>query len=183
MSDTESWQMVRKRILARDGHECQFCGMGMDEHRAKYGRELAVHHIVPKHPAGDDADDNLLTVCISCHKTVESLHARKLVERYNLDADDLAPIDYRIQDMRLHANYALDAVKESGWIPELDDHGVGVPVWVTDNMSRHEKACYQLGWYEALAIWADEVEGALDSVHNGETVDPPARLDAADTYK
>jgi hypothetical protein len=60
----ESWEMTRARIRKRDGHECHMCG---DE-----TQQLHVHHIVPIMAGGCNADDLLISLCRSCHRTAES---------------------------------------------------------------------------------------------------------------
>ena len=55
------WQKKRLEIFNRDDWMCQFCG--------EKGKTLAVHHIMyqsGKDP-WDHSNDNLLTLCESCH--------------------------------------------------------------------------------------------------------------------
>ena len=55
---------VRLRILKRDGYRCQLCGErpSLNEHIV-----LVVHHIRPFQPHGLTADENLITICHTCH--------------------------------------------------------------------------------------------------------------------
>lgn len=76
----DTWRAVRKRVLDRDGHACRFCGIGDDEHRDEYGRGLTAHHVIPEADGGRDHPDNLITVCESCHRTLESTHAKAVGE-------------------------------------------------------------------------------------------------------
>lgn len=48
----------RRRIYARDGHKCVFCGAT---------DRLSVDHIVPVSKGGTSDDDNLRTMCIRCN--------------------------------------------------------------------------------------------------------------------
>ena len=63
-------------VLNRDSYTCQICG-------AKHTR-LEVHHIVYRSQGGTDDEDNLITLCESCHKKIHageikvSLKAKKL---------------------------------------------------------------------------------------------------------
>lgn len=51
------WDKIRKVVLERDNHTCIACG-----HRAlKY---MNVHHI---EDSGDNAPENLVTMCVACH--------------------------------------------------------------------------------------------------------------------
>lgn len=79
-----NWQRQRRRRLEKDGHQCQRCGMTNDECKDELGRDLDVHHITPVRDFHNDAEggsdweivnsiDNLVTLCIRCHRKVEKL--------------------------------------------------------------------------------------------------------------
>ncbi len=53
------WNIIRRRVLRRDGYLCQICG----------GTEnLSVHHIVPLSAGGDSTMRNLQVLCHACHQ-------------------------------------------------------------------------------------------------------------------
>lgn len=54
---------LRKRILSRDNHTCQKCGV----HRSDNVR-LEVDHITPVAEGGTDAEENLQVLCSRCHR-------------------------------------------------------------------------------------------------------------------
>jgi 5-methylcytosine-specific restriction protein A len=56
------WTATRKRILVRDNWACQHCNRVC----AAPG-EAQVDHKLPKALGGDDSDQNLQVLCISCH--------------------------------------------------------------------------------------------------------------------
>jgi 5-methylcytosine-specific restriction protein A len=58
---TADWRAKRERILVRDAFVCRACG------RVVSGHEANVDHIVPLEDGGSDRDDNLQTLCRSCH--------------------------------------------------------------------------------------------------------------------
>lgn len=66
----------KEAVLNRDSYTCQICG-------AKNTR-LEVHHIVYRSKGGTDDEDNLITLCESCHKKIHTgeiivnLKAKKL---------------------------------------------------------------------------------------------------------
>ena len=59
----EEYDQLRREILERDGWRCQRCGRR---------EQLDVHHVISRARAGADAENNLITLCRSCHRV---LHA------------------------------------------------------------------------------------------------------------
>jgi 5-methylcytosine-specific restriction endonuclease McrA len=55
----EEYDLLRHRVLERDGWRCQQCGSSKDLH---------VHHLAKRSKLGDDALDNLITLCVICHQ-------------------------------------------------------------------------------------------------------------------
>jgi 5-methylcytosine-specific restriction endonuclease McrA len=55
----EAYNLLRRRVLERDVWRCQDCDSSKDLH---------VHHLTKRSKLGDDALDNLITLCASCHK-------------------------------------------------------------------------------------------------------------------
>jgi 5-methylcytosine-specific restriction endonuclease McrA len=53
-----AYDQLRERILRRDGWRCQNCGSL---------RSLEVHHVQRRSQQGDDTEQNLITLCRSCH--------------------------------------------------------------------------------------------------------------------
>lgn len=82
-----SWQSIRKEAISRDGGVCRFCDISNEEHKDEYGYALSVHHIIPKSDGGSNELDNLITVCRSCHKTIQHTQASAFAEL----ADDSSP--------------------------------------------------------------------------------------------
>ena len=62
------WDEIRWRILKRDKNTCQKCG-------AK-GRRLDVHHKIPFRIGADDSDENLILLCVPCHRKEEAIIQR-----------------------------------------------------------------------------------------------------------
>jgi 5-methylcytosine-specific restriction endonuclease McrA len=56
-SNSTQWKKIRRRILARDGFVCQWCGLEAD----------TVDHIVPVAKGGTDHDENLVAACRRCN--------------------------------------------------------------------------------------------------------------------
>ena len=58
--------------MLRDGWRCQACGARLN---------LEVHHKQHRSQSGDDSEQNLVTLCASCHVNVHREHA--VLEHYN----------------------------------------------------------------------------------------------------
>jgi 5-methylcytosine-specific restriction endonuclease McrA len=57
----ESYQDVRQQVLRRDGWRCQSCGAMSN---------LEVHHKTFRSRTGDDAEENLISLCARCHARI-----------------------------------------------------------------------------------------------------------------
>ena len=58
---SEEWQKRRLQILKRDNYQCQRCGSA---------KQLRVHHIHYPEVYGEEPDEDLITLCDSCHTFV-----------------------------------------------------------------------------------------------------------------
>jgi len=59
--DPDRYRRLREEVLRRDGWRCQNCGTAEDLH---------VHHQQRRSALGDDAPENLITMCADCHRAV-----------------------------------------------------------------------------------------------------------------
>jgi hypothetical protein len=59
--DPESYEILRQRVLHRDGWRCQSCGTMSN---------LEVHHQQFRSHSGHDSEENLITLCSACHGKV-----------------------------------------------------------------------------------------------------------------
>lgn len=59
---------LRMEVLKRDGFRCVVCGRRARDHT---DIELHVHHLVPWRMAGPTAEENLVTLCGTCHKGLD----------------------------------------------------------------------------------------------------------------
>ncbi len=57
--DQQAYRELHEKVLRRDGWRCQYCGSM---------RNLQVHHKRQRSLLGDDAEENLITLCDQCHK-------------------------------------------------------------------------------------------------------------------
>ena len=61
--DTDAYEELYQQVLRRDGWRCQACGSRTN---------LQVHHIQLRSQSGDDAEENLITLCSACHEQIHS---------------------------------------------------------------------------------------------------------------
>lgn len=57
------WEIIRKKVYARDGNRCRACGIT--------NVKLNAHHILLLRVSQTNDERNLVTLCDSCHKIVE----------------------------------------------------------------------------------------------------------------
>jgi len=79
----------RMRILKRDKYRCRLCGRSPDNHT---DIELHVHHIRPWSRGGLTENDNLITLCDTCHDGLDpheehSLFSVLFPEKWNSDKE------------------------------------------------------------------------------------------------
>ncbi|ARU63911.1 hypothetical protein CBW65_13955 [Tumebacillus avium] len=63
-------ESVKHEAKIRDDYACQICYNDLD---------LEVHHIVPRQFGGSHNEDNLITLCSSCHRAVETRNERHAI--------------------------------------------------------------------------------------------------------
>jgi len=68
---------VKKAVRKRDGHKCTECGMTREESRARFGRTLDVHRLIP---GSRYTLSGCVTLCRECHKTKPKLKRRQRSE-------------------------------------------------------------------------------------------------------
>lgn len=59
---------ARMRVLKRDGLQCRLCGRSPNDY---VDIELHLHHVVPWGEGGLTEEDNLITICDTCHSGLE----------------------------------------------------------------------------------------------------------------
>lgn len=69
------WRSIAEKARCRDTHKCKHCGMTAEEHEAKWGKLLEVHHIIPFYEFTDHKKanrlSNLVTLCKRCHMAAD----------------------------------------------------------------------------------------------------------------
>lgn len=84
-----NWPQIREEIISRDNDSCLRCGMDRETHRDRFGRDLPVHHRIPRRRFYNDPDrsvedsnvaSDLLTLCIPCHRCLERIPVQPVVD-------------------------------------------------------------------------------------------------------
>ena len=65
--DPLSYKSLCQQILRRDGWRCQSCGTMSN---------LEVHHREFRSHSGADSEENLITLCVDCHRQRHELRQR-----------------------------------------------------------------------------------------------------------
>lgn len=72
---------LRMKVLARDDYRCVICGR---RPRDYIDLQLDVHHLIPRRMGGPTAEENLVTLCSTCHKGLDPDYMPLLRELANL---------------------------------------------------------------------------------------------------
>ncbi len=59
--EQQDYQKLREHVLRRDGWRCQLCGSMTN---------LEVHHKEFRSHSGTDHENNLITLCLGCHRPI-----------------------------------------------------------------------------------------------------------------
>lgn len=113
---------LRMKILKRDDYRCRVCGRRSD---ANVDVELHVHHFIPWGLGGLSVEDNLLTLCHTCHKGLDPHYdftlakvfpecSRKLSEIL----DGLDTFEQRYFDGMLRYRKIIQSISETRRMPK-----------------------------------------------------------------
>lgn len=71
---SQEWKDLSAQCKERDGHICQEC------QQAFPSRRLHAHHLIERRDGGTDTLDNLITLCLSCHRRHHTVlgHMRRI---------------------------------------------------------------------------------------------------------
>lgn len=82
---------LRRDVKARDNYQCSVCG-------ATTG--LEVHHIIKVKHGGTNELDNLITLCSSCHRAIDTLNLEHAVGKCAKNAEKQLGIKHYTLDLR-----------------------------------------------------------------------------------
>lgn len=151
-ADPDNWDEMREVVLERDNRQCQFCGVTDEAHKERYNKGLHVHHLNPRSNGGSDKEGNLLTVCLGCHKALESATKKAITNH-------MEAVQETVEKMHEQARSERHRAVDEGDTPPLRN-GI-VPWWHLQKMDSASRAVYFLGRVESLELWAAEFEDVL----------------------
>ena len=119
---------IKLKVLERDNYECQTC-------LCNYG--LEIHHIIPRILGGNHDESNLITLCASCHRAIETRDidyaVKKCIKNYltkskkslpEVDYESLVKrIDYRLSKLftQIVHDVNYDNDEKNDILKEIDD--------------------------------------------------------------
>ena len=78
-----NWLEQREKRIEKDGGKCVVCHQTREGHINEHGIDLHVHHIKPINSFDEETGyevinglDNLITLCVSCHRKWEGIPIR-----------------------------------------------------------------------------------------------------------
>ena len=71
---TKAWPRLRRRVLARDRHQCADC-------KRQGLKRVEVHHLKHLHEGGTDDLENLICLCYDCHRARHASAGRRETTR------------------------------------------------------------------------------------------------------
>jgi hypothetical protein len=107
----------RMKIIQRDHYRCKICGRRPDDYT---DIELHVHHIRPWEKGGLTEDDNLLTLCDTCHDGLQPHDEPSLFELLNPTSFLPDPVNKRDE---YHEGVRLYRKLAKAMFSKLDDTG------------------------------------------------------------
>jgi hypothetical protein len=60
-------------------HRCYICGNDNPN-------VLEEHHIVPRRHGGEDTDENLITLCANCHRSIERIYDKRFYQQLGVES-------------------------------------------------------------------------------------------------
>lgn len=110
-TDTRNWSEIdyfniggfndklKDMVKDRDDYRCQICG---------FESFLEVHHIVPRKFGGSHSLENLITLCTSCHRAVETKDVKhatsKCLKNIKRNSNSLIKPNYQEKYLKLQSN-------------------------------------------------------------------------------
>ena len=113
------FENTRAMVLNRDNYTCQYC---KGKHKDS---KLEVYHIVFHSQGGSDEQDNLITLCHTCHK---DLHSGKITPKFNGKKKGTLKYATQMNSIRCQLLKAYpDAIETFGMVTKANRLSIGIP--------------------------------------------------------
>ena len=110
---------TRAMVLNRDNYTCQYC---KGKHKDS---KLEVHHIIYRSQGGSDEQDNLITLCHTCHK---DLHSGKITPKFNGKKKGTLKYATQMNSIRCQLLKAYpNAIETFGMVTKTNRLSIGIP--------------------------------------------------------
>ena len=112
------FENTKAMVLNRDGYKCQYC---KGKHKDS---KLEVHHIIFRSEGGSDEDENLITLCHTCHK---ALHDGKI--KPNFKGKKKGQLKYATQMNSIRCQllkHYPDAIETFGMVTKANRLSLGI---------------------------------------------------------
>ncbi len=94
---------IRNQIVERDGYKYRIC--------FEDGVKLDVHHIIPRVEGGSHEPENLVTLCVGCHRKMERKDEKKQHRLLNQAEPENNPLEFGLSASELLSLKANDELK------------------------------------------------------------------------
>jgi hypothetical protein len=128
--------------------------------------DLEEHHLIPRRKGGSDRDENLVTLCRPCHRTIEEIYDEGVWQRLNCQRESVVSHDWHaslqvILEGDLQSFIETRVESQNRRLEEYQD----LP---TLEAAHHcevdgKDAAYELGRLHAYATLRDELESGTFS--------------------
>lgn len=112
---------LRDCVKQRDNYMCRICGKN---------HGLEVHHIIKVKHGGDNNLDNLITLCVSCHRAIDTLDLEHAIKRCKKNAEkhlnivdkkDYRTINEKVEDIGFDLRAVYSILRKKGDDPDIQD--------------------------------------------------------------
>lgn len=106
------FENTRAMVLNRDNYVCQYCKGKHKDHK------LDVHHIIFRSKGGSDKQENLITLCHTCHT---ALHAGKIKPNFKGDLKGNLKFATQMNEIRSQLlRYYTEAIETFGFVTKAN---------------------------------------------------------------
>lgn len=151
------WQIRKSEIMRRDDYSCRICGA-----KASDGATLNVHHLHYRRLAApwEYGDDELITLCESCHKNEHNLDWK---ESFDLKVGDFVRYEHSDYE-NFGVVYFLDKARCMGKIATIDDGSDYTVLWLETIRLKNDGRIISSNGHDVYKDRESQIEDSAESV-------------------